>query len=135
MDRIFSFVKKYIYEVVGLFLLGIALLLLAISTRGEYYTQQFFDGIRTTENRSEAIVIGVDDNSLQALGAWPWDRSIFAELTKKLDSYGIKAIIYDVLFLEPRSGDELFKEELSKVTTSANEGEHFSLAKSTKKPE
>lgn len=117
MDRIFSFVKKYIYEVVGLFLLGIALLLLAISTRGEYYTQQFFDGIRTTENRSEAIVIGVDDNSLQALGAWPWDRSIFAELTKKLDSYGIKAIIYDVLFLEPRSGDELFKEELSKVTT------------------
>lgn len=117
MEKIIVFIKQYIFEIIGLCVLGILLFFFATSTRGELYTEQFFDGIRTTSQRQDVVIVGVDDKSLQALGSWPWDRKIFADLTKKLDSYGVKAIVYDVLFLEPRSGDSFFKDELANVQT------------------
>lgn len=117
MRNLRAILKNHNAEILGLLITAILLFLVTTSTRGREFTQQFFDGIRVTKDRDEVVVIGIDDKSLQSLGAWPFDRKIFADLTERLDTYGAKVIVYDVLFLEPRSGDEVFKNVLEKVTT------------------
>lgn len=115
MERIIKQYKDALQEGLGLvFIIGI-LFFLAISPGGKHTTQQFFDGIRITSSRPEVVVVGIDDASLQTIGAWPWNRKVFADLTHILDTYGARAIVYDVLFLEEREGDEMFKKELSQV--------------------
>lgn len=103
----------------GLFILGWVLVfsgicLFSTTTRGYEITAHFFDPSRVLPSRNEILVVGIDDRSLQTVGAWPWDRTVFANLTKKLNELGAKAIVFDVLFLESRSGDTAFREALSK---------------------
>ncbi len=46
-------------------------------------------------------VVDADEKSLDALGQWPWPRSIYAELTDKILQAGAVAVGYDILFAEP----------------------------------
>jgi len=101
--------KGHILLLVGLIFLISAF---SFSQRGLSITDTFFDVIRNTEERKEAVIIGIDDKSLQAIGAWPWDRTVFADLEKVLNEAEVKVSVYDVLFFEPRTGDEAFKEAL-----------------------
>lgn len=52
------------------------------------------------ENGHDIVVVGIDDESLKELGAWPWDRKVFAELIEKLEQAGAKTIAFDVMFNE-----------------------------------
>lgn len=50
------------------------------------------------------IVIAIDDRSLEALGRWPWSRSIHAQLLNRLASDRAsqpKAVLLDLLLTEP----------------------------------
>ncbi|WP_156027864.1 CHASE2 domain-containing protein, partial [Sphaerotilus natans] len=47
------------------------------------------------------VIIAIDDASLQALGAWPWPRTLHAELIDTLRRAGVQAIGYGVMFAEP----------------------------------
>lgn len=58
------------------------------------------------EARKEIVILGIDDKSLQEIGAWPWDRSVFSKVIDQLSNAGARVIGIDVLFLEKRSGDE-----------------------------
>jgi adenylate cyclase len=52
-------------------------------------------------------VVAVDENSLDAIGlAWPWPRSIHADLVRALRSGGADLIGYDVTFAEPTDPEE-----------------------------
>ena len=113
-----TFLKEYISFLIGFIVIFLLLYFVAVSNRGVNVTDKFFDPIRTTTNRPEVIVVGIDDASLQKIGAWPWDRKVFAEVTEKLSQLGAKSIVYDVLFLERRSGDEEFKKVLDTVFTN-----------------
>ena len=115
MQSIKNTLRHYRFEIISLVVLVLLLWMIAISSRGKHITQQFFDVVRTTSERNEVVILGIDDTSLQALGAWPWNRSIFAEVTKKLDDYRAKAVVFDVLFLEGRDGDDAFREVLKNV--------------------
>jgi len=56
------------------------------------------------------IFIGVTDVSMEAFGAWPWDRARHIELLKKLQPYQPAAVLYDILFVDPKDAatdDEL----------------------------
>ncbi|MBW2973987.1 adenylate/guanylate cyclase domain-containing protein [Candidatus Woesearchaeota archaeon] len=44
------------------------------------------------------VIVAIDDKSLQEIGRWPWDRSVFAKTIEYLDSS--KAIGVDVAFFE-----------------------------------
>ncbi|MBT5021515.1 CHASE2 domain-containing protein [Candidatus Woesearchaeota archaeon] len=44
------------------------------------------------------ILVEIDDSSIQEIGRWPWDRSVFAELINKLNQS--KVIGVDVSFFE-----------------------------------
>ena len=45
-------------------------------------------------------VIGVDEESLEAYGQWPWPRNLLARLTQILSDLGARVIVYDMIFAE-----------------------------------
>lgn len=47
------------------------------------------------------VIIAIDDRSIEALGTWPWDRAVHAELVDALAEKDAERILYDVLFLDP----------------------------------
>ncbi|MFM2054960.1 MAG: hypothetical protein RL456_2997 [Pseudomonadota bacterium] len=47
------------------------------------------------------VVVAIDDDSLAALGRWPWPRAQHAELIDALHAAGVRAIGYGVMFSEP----------------------------------
>lgn len=60
------------------------------------------------------IIIAIDDESLQQIGRWPWDRTVFAEVINKLNES--KVIGVDLGFYETsnNSSDQILKESLTK---------------------
>ncbi|MFA5935587.1 MAG: adenylate/guanylate cyclase domain-containing protein [Patescibacteria group bacterium] len=47
------------------------------------------------------VIVAIDDASLSAVGRWPWNRSVHAELITRLANAGVRSIGYDVNFPEP----------------------------------
>ncbi|HEV3474541.1 MAG TPA: adenylate/guanylate cyclase domain-containing protein [Actinomycetota bacterium] len=47
------------------------------------------------------VVVAADERSLDAIGRWPWDRSVHARLIDALRKGGAALIGYDVTFSEP----------------------------------
>ncbi|GIO12394.1 adenylate/guanylate cyclase domain-containing protein [Cohnella xylanilytica] len=73
---------------------------------------------QAAEHRSDNIVVvTIDDESLQELGRFPWDRAVYAPFLDMLNQPGYepKAIAFDVMFNEPSNpdSDAAFAEALS----------------------
>ena len=73
---------------------------------------------------SDVVVVDVDEPSMARLqpqiGAWPYNRDVYALVTPYLLSAGVKSIAYDILFSEGRTGDDEFARTLnSKVVLAA----------------
>jgi adenylate cyclase len=63
----------------------------------------------TTDER--IIVIDIDDGSIEAIGRWPWNRKIMADLVKQsFDKYQLSVLAFDIALPEPdkSSGIENF---------------------------
>ncbi|MEO6729153.1 MAG: adenylate/guanylate cyclase domain-containing protein [Candidatus Dojkabacteria bacterium] len=58
-----------------------------------------------SEARSEIVVVKIDDESLQNIGSWPWDRTVFATSIHNIESQQPAVLGFDVLFLESRISD------------------------------
>jgi adenylate cyclase len=75
-----------------------------------YFTELnslFIDKLQgNIEARPEIVIVGIDDKSLNKIGAWPWDRSIFGTAISNLNTTKPKVLGVDILFLEDRVGDE-----------------------------
>ncbi|MCH9780565.1 MAG: adenylate/guanylate cyclase domain-containing protein, partial [Alphaproteobacteria bacterium] len=55
----------------------------------------------TRENvPSPVAIIDIDEKSLDALGQWPWPRTVLAQLLLQLKEYGAVAIAMDVIYAE-----------------------------------
>ena len=48
-----------------------------------------------------AVIVDIDEESLKALGQWPWPRTVIADLVDRLTGLGAAAIGFDVIFAEP----------------------------------
>ena len=46
-------------------------------------------------------VVDIDEDSLKAVGQWPWPRTVLADLVDKLAAGGAVAIGFDIVFPEP----------------------------------
>jgi len=46
-------------------------------------------------------VVDIDEDSLKAIGQWPWPRTVLADLVNKLAEGGAAAIGFDIVFPEP----------------------------------
>jgi CHASE2 domain-containing sensor protein len=51
------------------------------------------------------LLVGIDSRSLQEVGRWPWPRDVHAALIVRLAAARPRAIVYDVLLLEPGPHD------------------------------
>ncbi|MBD3303993.1 CHASE2 domain-containing protein [Candidatus Woesearchaeota archaeon] len=60
-----------------------------------YGGKQALDGI---------VIVAIDDKSLQEIGRWPWNRTVFAETIKNLDS--AKTIGMDIAFFETSTPEQ-----------------------------
>lgn len=66
----------------------------------------------------DILLLEIDEDSIRKLGQvyghWPWPREVHAQLLEALEGAGVRAVVYDVLFLEPDvyrpGGDAWFKE-------------------------
>lgn len=47
------------------------------------------------------VLIDIDDESIQRIGRWPWERSHHAEMIQILSQSGAAVIGYDILFSQP----------------------------------
>jgi len=60
----------------------------------------------------QTAIVAIDEESLERVGRWPWDRDVMARLTRKIDALHPKAVGYDISFSYPQAsaaGDELVR--------------------------
>ena len=50
---------------------------------------------------SQVAIVAIDQGSLNAVGRWPWSRSVMAQLVRRLDEAGAAAVAFDVIMGEP----------------------------------
>ena len=52
------------------------------------------------------VIIAIDDESINSIGRWPWDRSVYSDILEKIQNP--KAIGFDLSFFEPnlKPGDD-----------------------------
>jgi adenylate cyclase len=65
----------------------------------------------------DILVIGIDTESIKSVGAYPWDRKVYAQLVNQLEKAGAKVIGFDIeLYTESTNpaSDKLLAEELAK---------------------
>ena len=61
--------------------------------------------LQSSEFSDDIVVVAIDDNSLEELGRWPWNRTRHAELINALTELNARVIGMDILFSEPQSDD------------------------------
>jgi len=65
----------------------------------------------------DIVIIEINDQSLENIGAWPWPRLYHATLLRALNQYKPKAVFFDILFPEAskKENDEAFAQEIEKA--------------------
>lgn len=108
--------------------LWIVLLSLAITYAFTYTA--LYDGLKNYFNDTvqylsseekyftDSVVVDVNDSSLKILqkdfGHWPYTRDKYALIIEFLQSMGVKNIVFDIKFVDPRVGDNIFKSTVNK---------------------
>jgi signal transduction histidine kinase len=67
------------------------------------FTDTFFRVSPTPAQKSQVVLVAVDDQSLQRYGRWPWSRTLLAKLTNNLVLAGAGVVGLDILLSEPQS--------------------------------
>lgn len=94
--------------VLGLFFLG------TLDILEEGLRDRFFLAERPPE---DVVIIAIDEPSLDAIGRWPWDRKIHAELLAALERGEARAVGFDINFAEPQdeASDILLERAIEKL--------------------
>ncbi len=106
--------------------LGLSLLLPLLALRVwdpaplEILRVKIFDLYQVAQPREPlmepAVIIDIDEESLAAVGQWPWPRNDVARMIALLREAGTVAIAFDVVFAEPdRTSPALYAETLDGV--------------------
>ncbi len=62
------------------------------------------------------VMIGIDDISLaEVKQRWPWPRSLYAQLIDVLNAAGAAVIVFDVVFDQPTSEDEVLAQAIQRA--------------------
>ena len=106
-------------------LVGLALLILLIMVRiadplfVSTIRNQSFDLYQRLVPRPSVkqpvVIVDIDEGSLEAVGQWPWPRSVVAKLVDRLTAMGAVAIGFDIVFAEP---DRLSPDKIAQDNTA-----------------
>ncbi len=64
------------------------------------------------------VHVDIDDGAIDALGRWPWPRTLLAEALYAIDSHQPKVIALDILFSHPQAAD--YAPDGSRIDHDAN---------------
>ncbi len=98
-------------------LIHLAILCTPFFQRFEYIFFDYFFRHRTAQTaHPDVAYIEIAEDSIQAIGRWPWPRQYHAAMTHILTQWKAKAIVFDMLFSEPSSelDDGALKEAFEK---------------------
>lgn len=79
-----------------------------LSTPNNILSDQYTTLAQTHTTPQDIIILDITDSSLQFMGNWPWDRSMFAQVLQQIQrQQSPKIMALDILFPEPKtpSGD------------------------------
>jgi len=115
-DRLFVLKKVVIATVVGV---AVFLLVLTVYWSGLLHIvelkaldHRFNHYAKPTQASSDIVLVTIDDPSLQTYGRWPWHRDLYGYMARYLHAGGARAIVLDILLLEPDE-DEAFDIEFA----------------------
>ncbi|HZE21354.1 MAG TPA: CHASE2 domain-containing protein, partial [Desulfobaccales bacterium] len=104
MHRLIEFVKSPIVR----WIVGVTLLMSALLIRRPIFTQFLelklydlkfrFRGSR--EAGKQVAIVAIDDDSVKAVGRWPWSREDMARLLSAIKKAGPRVIALDIIFAE-----------------------------------
>src|ERR1051326_1592765 len=124
--RKFAWADVAIGAVVSLLVLGVFWMNLAEGLEGKLYDvrAKLRAGAKTADN---VVLIGIDDDSIKAIGRWPWPRSYMAEMVNKLAENQAKVIALDIFVSNPEINPGLdvirgLKKENAPATTPVKAG-------------
>jgi CHASE2 domain-containing sensor protein/signal transduction histidine kinase len=105
-------------EWLGIGLVATAIVVAALSWRGTSSFDHLLYDRLTAADRAPAdpqiLLVTIDDQSLQRLGKWPWDRGLHARLTEQVQAASPRTITLDILLSEASTLDpELAKSILA----------------------
>jgi len=69
------------------------------------FSDTFFRLSPVPKEKSQVVMVTIDDQSLQRYGRWPWSRALLAKLTNNLARAGAGVVGLDILLAEPQSAD------------------------------
>ncbi|SFJ80614.1 diguanylate cyclase/phosphodiesterase with PAS/PAC and Chase sensor(s) [Bosea sp. OK403] len=90
-------------------LVGLLLSLLVLSGLHPWLREALLDarfGLLTRQATGDIVLVEIDPRSIEALGRWPWPRSVHAELVQRLERAGATDIVFDVDFSTPSTPDQ-----------------------------
>ena len=107
--------NKFSYYGIGIFFLLFFLFFILINVNAFSNIQSTItDKLHGNGNNLENIVlIEIDDESINKIGRWPWDRDVFAHILLKLK--GAKVIGVDLSFFEESKNDSLLNKTLQEM--------------------
>lgn len=99
------FLQHFLLEwVLVLLMLMVVLVLLSNTSIVSMTNNYMYDRLLTFNEReadNRIVIVGIDDSSLQTIGRWPWARQVHADFFNQLQQYKPKAVLFDVLTIEP----------------------------------
>lgn len=99
-----------------LIVVGILLMFTAAKTAFDDFIYDLTLNVAEVQNEDHVVIIEVDDKSLAHLGAWPWSRSVHADLVNIVSLSQPAAIGFDIIFLDRNNtdgGDDKFAAALA----------------------
>jgi adenylate cyclase len=104
MRRLAAFLKSPIARWIVSVTLLMSALLIWRPTFSEFFELKLYDlKFRFRGNRSpgqQVAIVAIDDDSLKAVGRWPWSREDFARMLTRLKQAGPRVIALDIIFAE-----------------------------------
>ncbi|MFX1765047.1 CHASE2 and HATPase_c domain-containing protein [Paraburkholderia sp. A1RI-2L] len=108
--------RRFLFEWLGVACAGIAVVLLSVvghwTLSADHLVYDRFLAARERPVSPDIVIVEIDNESVAALGRWPWPRSLHAQLVDRLAKAGVAAVVYDVLFTEPSPDDARLGEAL-----------------------
>jgi CHASE2 domain-containing sensor protein/signal transduction histidine kinase len=83
---------------------------------------------QAVQSDPQIVVVAIDDQSLDALGGWPLQRSVYAQLLSQLApaAHKPRVVGFDLLFLDPSPFDAALAQQMRKhtVVLASEQGAH-----------
>ncbi|MFZ5449668.1 MAG: CHASE2 domain-containing protein [Thermodesulfobacteriota bacterium] len=104
MHRLTALWKSPLARLITAITLGVACLLIWRPAFTELIELKLYDlkfqfrGARSPSN--DVVIVAIDDDSLKAVGRWPWSRENMARLLSSLKKAGPRVIAVDIIFAE-----------------------------------